>query len=339
MFKFLLVKLAQLVPTFIGVTIVAFAFIRLLPGDPILLMAGERGISAERYAELKAQMGFDRSLVTQYFDFLKGLLHGDLGNSLVTHSPVMDEFMSRFPATLELSLFALAFAVIIGLPAGVLAAVKRGKTLDHTVMGVSLTGYSMPIFWWGLLLIMLFSSTLGWTPVSGRISFLYFIDSVTGFMTIDSLIAGDWGAFLSALHHLVLPAIVLGTIPLAVIARQTRSSMLEVLGEDYVRTARAKGLSNFRVIMVHTLRNALISVVTVIGLQVGLLLAGAILTETIFSWPGIGKWMVDSFFRRDYPVVQGCVLVIAVTYVLVNLLTDLAYAWANPRVNYGDDDD
>ncbi|OHY99515.1 ABC transporter permease subunit [Salinicola sp. LHM] len=334
MFKFFLVKLAQLVPTFIGVTIVAFAFIRLLPGDPILLMAGERGISAERYAELKAQMGFDRSLVAQYFDFLKGLLHGDLGNSLVTHSPVMDEFMSRFPATLELSLFALAFAVIIGLPAGVLAAVKRGKTLDHTVMGVSLTGYSMPIFWWGLLLIMLFSSTLGWTPVSGRISFLYFIDSVTGFMTIDSLIAGDWGAFLSALHHLVLPAIVLGTIPLAVIARQTRSSMLEVLGEDYVRTARAKGLSNFRVIMVHTLRNALISVVTVIGLQVGLLLAGAILTETIFSWPGIGKWMIDAISRRDYPSVQGGLVLIAFIVMIVNLLVDIAYGVINPRIRH-----
>ena len=334
MFKFFLVKLAQLVPTFIGVTIVAFAFIRLLPGDPILLMAGERGISAERYAELKAQMGFDRSLVVQYLDFLKGLLHGDLGNSLVTHSPVMDEFMSRFPATLELSLFALAFAVIIGLPAGVLAAVKRGKTLDHTVMGVSLTGYSMPIFWWGLLLIMLFSSTLGWTPVSGRISFLYFIEPVTGFMTIDSLIAGDWGAFLSSLHYLILPSIVLGTIPLAVIARQTRSSMLEVLGEDYVRTARAKGLSNFRVIMVHTLRNALISVVTVIGLQVGLLLAGAILTETIFSWPGIGKWMIDAISRRDYPSVQGGLVLIAFIVMIVNLLVDLAYGVINPRIRH-----
>ncbi|MDF3920236.1 ABC transporter permease subunit [Salinicola salarius] len=334
MFKFFLIKLAQLVPTFIGVTIVAFAFIRLLPGDPILLMAGERGISAERYAQLEAQLGFDRPLVFQYLDFLKGLLHGDLGNSLVTHSPVMDEFMSRFPATLELSLFALAFAVIIGLPAGVLAAVKRGKTLDHTVMGVSLTGYSMPIFWWGLLLIMLFSSTLGWTPVSGRISFLYFIDSVTGFMTIDSLIAGDWGAFLSALHHLVLPAIVLGTIPLAVIARQTRSSMLEVLGEDYVRTARAKGLSNFRVIMVHTLRNALISVVTVIGLQVGLLLAGAILTETIFSWPGIGKWMIDAISRRDYPSVQGGLVLIAFIVMIVNLLVDIAYGVINPRIRH-----
>ncbi len=334
MFKFILVKLAQLVPTFIGVTIVAFAFIRLLPGDPILLMAGERGISAERYAQLQAQFGFDRPLPVQYWEFLKGLLHGDLGNSLVTHSPVVGEFFSRFPATMELSLFALAFAVIIGLPAGVLAAIRRGKTLDHTVVGISLTGYSMPIFWWGLLLIMFFSGTLGWTPVSGRISFMYFIEPVTGFMTIDTLLAGDWGAFLSALHHLILPAIVLGTIPLAVIARQTRSSMLEVLGEDYVRTARAKGLSSYRVIMVHTLRNALISVVTVIGLQVGLLLAGAILTETIFSWPGIGKWMIDAISRRDYPSVQGGLVLIAFIVMIVNLLVDVAYGVINPRIRH-----
>nr|WP_299240793.1 ABC transporter permease subunit [uncultured Halomonas sp.] len=334
MFKFVLLKLAQLIPTFIGVTIVAFAFIRLLPGDPILLMAGERGISPERYAQLEAQLGFDRSAVVQYFDFLGNLVQGDLGTSLVTHTPVMSEFMSRFPATVELSAFALLFAILIGLPAGVIAATRRGTAIDHTVMGISLTGYSMPIFWWGLLLIMFFSSTLGWTPVSGRISFLYFVDSVTGFMTIDTLLAGDWPAFLSALHYLILPAIVLGTIPMAVIARQTRSSMLEVLGEDYVRTARAKGLSNFRVIMVHTLRNALITVVTVIGLQVGVLLAGAILTETIFSWPGIGKWMIDAISRRDYPAVQGGLVLIAFIVMIVNLLVDVAYGVINPRIRY-----
>ncbi|WP_136249140.1 ABC transporter permease subunit [Halomonas borealis] len=334
MLKFILVKLAQLVPTFLGVTVVAFAFIRLLPGDPILLLAGERGISAERYAQLEAQLGFDRSPLVQYLDFLTGLLHGDLGTSLVTHAPVMDEFMSRFPATMELSFFALLFAVLVGLPAGVIAATKRGSTLDHTLMGISLTGYSMPIFWWGLLLIMLFSSTLGWTPVSGRISYLYFIDTVTGFMTIDTLLAGNWAAFKSALHYLVLPSIVLGTIPMAVIARQTRSSMLEVLGEDYVRTARAKGLSSFRVIMVHTLRNALITVITVIGLQIGVLLAGAILTETIFSWPGIGKWMIDAISRRDYPAVQGGLVLIAFIVMLVNLLVDIAYGVINPRIRY-----
>ncbi|HSH48846.1 MAG TPA: ABC transporter permease subunit [Halomonas sp.] len=334
MLKFILIKLAQLIPTFIGVTIVAFSFIRLLPGDPILLMAGERGISAERYAQLEAQLGFDRPLITQYLDFVGGLLQGELGTSLVTHAPVIDEFMSRFPATVELSLFALLFAVIVGLPAGVLAATRRGTFLDHSVMGISLTGYSMPIFWWGLLLIMLFSSTLGWTPVSGRISYLYFIEPVTGLLTIDTLLAGNWDAFRSALHYLILPGIVLGTIPMAVIARQTRSSMLEVLGEDYVRTARAKGLSGFRVIMVHALRNALITVVTVIGLQVGILLSGAILTETIFSWPGIGKWMIDAISRRDYPTVQGGLVLIAFIVMFINLLVDVAYGVINPRIRH-----
>lgn len=334
MLKFILIKLAQLIPTFIGVTIVAFSFIRLLPGDPILLMAGERGISAERYAQLEAQLGFDRSLIAQYLDFVGGLLQGELGTSLVTHAPVMDEFMSRFPATVELSLFALLFAVIVGLPAGVLAATRRGTLLDHSVMGISLTGYSMPIFWWGLLLIMLFSSTLGWTPVSGRISYLYYIEPVTGLLTIDTLLAGNWDAFRSALHYLILPGIVLGTIPMAVIARQTRSSMLEVLGEDYVRTARAKGLSGFRVIMVHALRNALITVVTVIGLQVGILLSGAILTETIFSWPGIGKWMIDAISRRDYPAVQGGLVLIAFIVMFINLLVDVAYGVINPRIRH-----
>ncbi|HET8791025.1 MAG TPA: ABC transporter permease subunit [Modicisalibacter sp.] len=334
MLKFILVKLAQVIPTFIGVTIVAFSFIRLLPGDPIILLAGERGISPERYAQLSAQLGFDRPLAVQYWDFLSSLLQGDLGTSLVTHTRVIDEFFSRFPATVELSLCALLIAVIIGLPAGVIAATRRGSWIDHTVMGVSLTGYSMPIFWWGLLAIMFFSSTLGWTPVSGRISYLYFVDSVTGFLTIDTLLAGNWDAFWSALHHLILPAIVLGTIPMAVIARQTRSSMLEVQGEDYVRTARAKGLSNFRVVMVHTLRNALITVVTVIGLQVGLLLSGAILTETIFSWPGIGKWMVDAISRRDYAAVQGALVLIALIIMIINLLVDIAYGVINPRIRH-----
>ena len=324
----------MIVPTFIGVTIAAFSFIRLLPGDPILLMAGERGVTPERRAELEHVMGFDRPLWEQYFSFLGNLLHGDLGVSIVTKSPVMDEFLGRFPATIELSLIAIIFAVALGLPAGVIAAVKRGSFFDHTVMGVSLTGYSMPIFWWGLLLIILFSGILGWTPVSGRMSFMYYFDRVTGFMLIDSLLSGQPGAFKSAVMHLILPAVVLGTIPLAVIARQTRSAMLEVMSEDYVRTARAKGLSPMRVIGIHALRNALITVVTVIGLQVGVLLAGAILTETIFAWPGIGKWMIDSISRRDYPSVQGGLLLIASIVMLVNLIVDLTYGLINPAIRY-----
>ena len=216
MFKFLLTKLAMIVPTFIGVTIASFAFIRLLPGDPILLMAGERGVTPERRAELEQIMGFDRPLWEQYLGFLGDLLHGDLGVSIVTKAPVLEEFLGRFPATVELSIIAIIFATAIGLPAGVIAAVRRGSVFDHTVMGFSLTGYSMPIFWWGLLLIILFSGILEWTPVSGRISFLYFFEPVTGFMLIDSLLADQPGAFGSAVMHLILPAVVLGTIPLAV---------------------------------------------------------------------------------------------------------------------------
>ena len=228
----------------------------------------------------------------------------------------------------------MIFAMVIGIPAGIISAVKRGSVFDQLTMGVALTGYSMPIFWWGLLLIILFSGILGWTPVSGRISLLYFFPQVTGFMTIDTLLSGQKGAFQSAISHLILPSIVLGTIPLAVIARQTRSAMLEVLGEDYVRTARAKGLSPMRVIGLHALRNALIPVVTTIGLQVGLLMAGAILTETIFSWPGIGKWMIDSISRRDYPVVQGGLVLIAGIVMLVNLTVDLLYGLINPRISH-----
>ena len=242
--------------------------------------------------------------------------------------------MTLFPATVELSLCALLLAILIGLPAGVVAGVKRGSVFDHGLMGISLTGFSMPIFWWGLLLIILFSGILQWTPVSGRISLLYFFPPVTGFMLIDSLLADQEGAFASAASHLVLPTIVLGTVPLAIIARQTRSAMLEVLGEDYVRTARAKGLPPSRVIGLHALRNALIPVVTVIGLQVGLLFSGAILTETIFSWPGIGKWLVNSIYRRDYPSVQGGIVLIASVVMLVNLVVDLLYGLINPRIRH-----
>ena len=224
--------------------------------------------------------------------------------------------------------------IAIGVPAGIFAAVKRGSFFDQSIMSTALVGYSMPIFWWGLLLIIFFSGFLQLTPVSGRISLTYFFPSVTGFMLVDSVLSGQKGALASALSHLILPAIVLGTIPLAVIARQTRSAMLEVLGEDYVRTARAKGLPPHRVVGLHALRNALIPVITVIGLSVGTLLAGAILTETIFSWPGIGKWMVDSIFRRDYEVIQGGLMLIAGIVMIVNLIVDLLYGLINPRIRH-----
>lgn len=334
MLRFILSRLGLLIPTFIGVTLIAFSFIRLVPGDPIELLVGERGISPERHAQLLAEMGFDRPWYVQYGDFLGNVLQGDLGRSIVTKKPVFTEFLELFPATIELSIFALAFAVLIGLPVGILAGVKRGTVFDHTSMGLSLTGYSMPIFWWALLLIILFSGILKWTPVSGRIDVLYFVEPVTGFMLIDTLLSDEEGAFVSALSHLILPSIALGTIPMAVIARQTRSAMLEVLGEDYVRTARAKGLPPMRVIGLHALRNALIPVVTVIGLQTGTLLAGAILTETIFAWPGIGKWLFDSISRRDYPSVQGGLLLIALLVMMVNLLVDLLYGLINPRIRH-----
>jgi len=334
MLRFLLNRIGLLIPTFVGVSIVSFAFIRLLPGDPILLLAGERGVSPERYAELERRFGYDRPLIVQYLDYLWGILHGDLGTSIVTKRPVLGEFLTLFPATLELSICAIGLAVLVGIPAGIFAAVRRGSLIDQSIMGTALVGYSMPIFWWGLLLIVLFSGVLQWTPVSGRISLLYYFPSVTGFMLIDSALSGEPGAFRSAVSHLILPTIVLATIPLAVIARQTRSAMLEVLSEDYVRTARAKGLPPWRVIGLHALRNALILVLTVIGLQVGVALAGAILTETIFSWPGVGKWMVDSVFKRDYPVVQGGLLLIAGIVMIVNLLVDLLYGLINPRIRH-----
>ncbi len=332
MLRYLLSKLLTFLPTFFGVTLISFSFIRVLPGDPIIVMAGERGLSDERYQELLKQFGFDRPLMEQYFDYLSGVLQGDLGQSFVTKRPVWDEFFALFPATLELSVCAMIFALLLGLPAGIIAAVNRGKLFDRVLMSSALIGYSMPIFWWALLLIILMSGWLGLTPVSGRISLLYFFDDPTGFMIWDALQSEESGALGSALHHLILPTIVLGTIPLAVIARQTRSAMLEVLSEDYIRTAKAKGRAPFRINGIHALRNAMIPVITVIGLSVGTLLAGAILTETIFSWPGIGKWMVDSIFRRDYPVVQGGLLLIAVMVIIVNLSVDVLYGLINPKI-------
>jgi dipeptide transport system permease protein len=334
MLGFLLRRAALVVPTFLGITLLVFSLIHLIPGNAVEAMSGERGMDPARYAQLLHEFGLDRPLHAQYLDYLGNVLSGDLGHSITTHEPVLQEFLILVPATLELSLCAILFALLVGLPAGILAALKRNTALDYSVMGVSLAGYSMPVFWWALLLILLFSVTLGWTPVSGRIDVAYDIAPVTGFMLVDSLLADDAGAFRSAASHLILPAIALGTIPLAVIARMTRSAMLEVLREDYVRTARAKGLSPLRVIGVHAFRNALIPVITVVGLQVGTLLAGAILTETIFSWPGIGKWLVEAIHRRDYPVVQGGILLSASIIIFVNLAVDLLYGVVNPRIRH-----
>ncbi|WP_407290877.1 ABC transporter permease subunit [Stutzerimonas zhaodongensis] len=334
MFSFIARRVGLLIPTFFGITLLTFALIRMIPGDPVEVMMGERKVDPEMHAQAMERLGLNKPLYLQYFDYIGNLAQGDLGESLRTRTSVWKEFTTLFPATLELALAALIIAGTLGLLAGVVAALKRGSLFDHGVMGISLVGYSMPIFWWGLILIMFFSVGLGWTPVSGRIDLLYDVPPVTGFMLIDTLLSEEEGAFLDALHHMILPAIVLATVPLAVIARMTRSAMLEVLREDYVRTARAKGLSPNRVVFVHGLRNALIPVLTVFGLQIGTLLAGAVLTETIFSWPGIGKWLIESIGARDYPVVQNGILLVACLVILVNFTVDILYGLANPRIRH-----
>jgi len=336
MLRHLLKRLALTIPTFVALMFLTFVAIRLVPGDPVEVRVGERGISPERLAYFRHELGLDQPLWRQFIDYVMQLAHGDFGTSFVTNARVASEFLALFPATIELSLCAMLLAIAIGIPAGALAAVKRGSFYDQTLMTLSVTGFSMPIFWWGLLLIMFVAERWGLTPVSGRIDLIkYYFEPTTGFMVIDAALSGQKGAVLDALHHLVLPAIVLGTVPLAVVARMTRSAMLEVLHDDYVRTARAKGLSPLAVIGQHALRNALIPVVTVIGLSVGSLMAGAVLTETIFSWPGVGKWLIESIGRRDYPSLQGGVLLVSTVVILVNLGVDVLYGLINPRIRHG----
>lgn len=338
---FVLRRIALVGPTFLGVTLIAFFLIHLIPGDPVQVMAGERRLDPAFHAEALHRLGLDRPLPEQYAVYLWKTLQLDLGRSFVTQEPVSREFLNVFPATFELSVCALLLATLVGVLAGVAAAARRGSLLDYGITGLSLTGFSMPIFWWGLLLVMYFSVHLRqagavfFLPVSGRLGLEFDIERVTGLMLVDTWLSGQAGAFRSALAHLVLPSIVLATGPLAVIARVTRSSMLEVLHEDYLRTARAKGLSATRVLFVHALRNALLPVLTVIGMQVGSLLAGAVLTEIVFSWPGVGKWLIDAIGRRDYPVLQGGILLCAMLMISINLLVDLLYGWADPRIRHG----
>ena len=335
MFRFLIKRLALTIPTFVALMFVTFMMLRLVPGDPIEARRGERGIDPARLAQLRHEMGLDQSFLKQFYDYAVGLLHGDFGTSIASKSPVLQEFFTLFPATVELTFCATLFAICIGVPAGVVAAVRRGKFFDQALMVTALTGYSMPIFWWGLILIFFFSNTLHLTPVSGRVDLIkYFYLQPTGFLLIDSILSGQKGAFADAVRHLILPTIVLGTVPLGAIARMTRSSTLEVLEEDYVRTARAKGLSPFRVIGLHALRNAMIPVVTAIGLQTGSLLAGAFLTETIFSWPGVGHWLVQSIGRRDYPALQGGIMLVAIVVMMLNVIIDLLSGLINPRLRH-----
>ncbi len=331
--KFVFKKIKSVIPTLIGISIIAFALPRMVPGDPVQLLIGERGADPAVYQEFRERLGLDKPLVVQYFHYIGGVFTGDFGTSITSQEPVLDEFVSRFPATLELSFFALLFATLIGIPLGIIAAVKRSTFWDYSIMTSALFGFSMPVFWWGLMLIIVFSTTLDLTPVSGRLSVFYEVPSITGFNLIDSFYSDEWwGALKSSLHHLILPAFALGTIPLAVIARMTRSSILEVLNEDYIRTAKAKGLPYIKVVMKHAFRNALVPIVTVIGLMVGTLVTGAILTESIFSWPGIGRWFVSGLFAKDYPVLQGGTLLISFIIIFVNNSVDFIYMLINPRM-------
>lgn len=332
MLRFAATRILMIIPSLAGMIVLTFALVHIIPGDPVQMMLGERVLGDAEHAQMARMLGLDQPLHVQLLNYIGNVAQGDFGVSIATKQPVLAELLTLLPATLELTFVAMAIAIIIGIPAGVLAACHRGSAIDHTIITLSLSGYSMPIFWWGLLLILGLSVGLGWTPVSGRIGVEYYFENGTGFMLIDALMSDQPGAFRSALLHLALPAFVLGTNPMAVIARMTRSAMLETLGEDYVRTARAKGLGHLRVIGLHALRNAMIPVVTIIGLQVGSLVGGAILTETIFSWPGVGRWLVDSIFRRDYPAVQGGVLIIATMIIGINLAVDVTYALLDPRI-------
>jgi peptide/nickel transport system permease protein len=334
MSRYLLRRLLELVPVFFGVLLVVFVISRLTPGDPARIILGEKA-TPEALAQLRDVLGLNEPLPVQFGRYLGRAVRGDFGRSIQSNERVLVELATRFPATIELTLGAMLIASTVGVVTGIIAAVRRNSWFDGVSMFVALFGFSMPIFWLGIMLILLFAWLLGWFPISGRLDLTVDLARVTNFYILDALITRNWAALGNALRHLALPAVTLSTVPLAIIARMTRSSLLEVLRQDYVRTARAKGLAERRVVLAHALRNAAIPVITVIGLNVGSLLSGAILTETIFAWPGVGRLVVDAIFARDYPVVQGTVLAIAVVFVAVNLLVDLSYAALDPRIRYG----
>ncbi len=331
MLSYIIKRLLWAIPTLLGVSLLVFSMVHMAPGDPALVMLGEHA-SAQSVAELREQLGLDKPLYEQYIMFVSNAVQGDFGISMASGEPVIDEFMERFPATVELAVFAMFFAVIAGLFAGIISAVKRYSIFDYAAMSTALAGVSMPVFWLGLMLIYFFSVELAWLPVSGRLGYEFDIEGPTGLYLVDSLLVKDYDAFWDAFKHLILPAIALGTIPMAIVARMTRASMIEVMKEEYIRTARAKGCSRMQVIMVHALKNALLPVLTVIGLMVGTLFAGAILTETTFSWPGIGKWLINAVNQRDFPIIQSTTLIIASMFVIVNLIVDVLYAVVNPRI-------
>ena len=312
MTRYIFRRLLQTVPVLLGVSVLAFVIMHVVPGDPVRLIAGPDAPESV-VARVRVELGLERPLHVQYLSFLGRALRGDLGRSLRSRAPVIDEIFSRFPATLELTTVSMLLAVVVGIPLGLVAAVRRASWLDYLAMGASLSTLSMPIFWVAIVAIWLFSLQLGWLPVSGRAGPVW-----------------EW----EGLRHIVLPAATLATTSLAIISRLTRSGMLDVLGREYVTTARAKGVPPWSVVGKHALKNALIPVVTVVGLQYGFLLGGAVVTETIFAWPGVGRLAITAILQRDYPVVQGCVLLVAVVFVLINLLVDVLYGWLDPRIRY-----
>jgi len=333
MLTYIIRRIVSLIPVLIGVSIIVFMFIHLIPGDPVLAILGERA-AVENVERVRKQMGLDKPIWEQYFLYVGKVVQGDFGRSIRSNTPVMDEIRAKLPATAELALWAMIFAVLIGVPAGIISAARRNSVFDTLAMFVALIGVSMPVFWLGLMLAFVFSVWLGWLPFSGRLDPTITLLPHTGFMVLDSLIDGNWKALSNSLSHLILPSLALATIPLAIIARMTRSSLLEELTQDYIRTAKSKGLAERTVLFRHALKNAFLPVVTTIGLQVGALLSGAILTETIFSWPGIGRWLYGAIGARDYPIVQGVALLITFIYVSVNLLVDISYAFLDPRIRY-----
>ena len=331
MLRFLIRRLFFLIFIIFGVSILVFVSVRLLPGDPAQVMLGERA-TPESLANLRIKLGLDKPWFVQYMYYIGNVVQGDLGTSIISNNSVMSDILKKFPATIELAFGSMIIATLVGVSAGILAAVYRNSWIDNIVMVGALTWVSMPIFWLGLILMLIFSSYLELLPLSGRMDITSDIDSVTNFYLIDTLLKGDFEAFGDVVKHLILPSVTLSTVPTAIIARMTRASMLEVLSQDYIKTAYAKGVKKSKVVLHHGLRNALIPIVTITGLQLGMLLSGAVLTESVFSWNGLGSYVVNAVGSRDFPVIQGCVLVFAITFVLINLLVDLSYFIIDPRV-------
>ncbi|WP_107854854.1 ABC transporter permease [Neisseria weaveri] len=336
MFSYILRRVLLMIPIYIGLTITTFTLIRLVPGDPVLVMMGERSVDPAVREAMLHRLGLDKPIVVQYWDYLTKILSGDFGETFRTRTPVLQDFFHHFIPTLELAVCAIIIATVVGVILGIVAALKRGTWLDYLLMSGALAGYSMPIYLLGPILTGIFSHYFGLLPVSGVINVIKFIDIQPwhGSWLLGALFSGNSAALWDVIKHFMLPSIALSTIPLAMIARMTRSAMLEVLGEDYVRTAKAKGLSPTRIIFVHVLRNTMITVVTVVGLQMATLMAGAILTETIFSWPGVGTWLLDGFFSRDYPIVQNGILLVATMLMFISLLVDITYGLINPRIRH-----